>query len=65
MKLTDETIQTVIDVLRATGSPSGQSTNDDLADMLQFGIEGRDESDGHRCCFCEKLVGGDTSHKCW
>lgn len=65
MKLTAQTIQEVIDCLRATGGPDGESTNDDLAAMLQFGVESRDESDGHRCTFCEQLVGGDRNHKCW
>ena len=51
--------------LRATGSPDGQSMNDDLANMLQFGVKNRDPGNGQSCHLCNKLVGGDPSHKCW
>lgn len=65
MKISDKTLQEVIDVLRATGSPDGQSMNDDLANMLQFGVKNRDPGNGQSCHLCNKLVGGDPSHKCW
>lgn len=48
----------VIDRLRERG-------NDEIADKLQFGEEGRDEFDGHRCRLCGKCAGGDASHRCW
>lgn len=38
---------------------------EDLADEVQFSIDGKDYYDGHRCRLCEKLVGGDSKHKCW
>lgn len=36
-----------------------------LADMLQFGLDGADDHDGHRCRMCDTLVGGDRTHRCW
>jgi hypothetical protein len=48
----------VIDALRAEGK-------DEEADKLQFGEEGKDEYDGHRCRVCGRLAGGDRRHRCW
>lgn len=48
----------LIDKLRAAG-------RDEEADEQQFGVEGKDEYDGHRCRVCGKLAGGDRKHRCW
>lgn len=48
----------VIDRLR-------NNDEDDIADKLQFGEEGKDEFDGHRCRLCHNIAGGDASHRCW
>lgn len=61
-----KTLQEVISALREIGGGSSyQSQENDLANILQFGLEGRDGGDGHRCIFCALLCGGDQSHKCW
>jgi len=52
-----KTLTSVIDKLR-------QEKLDVLADMLQFGIEGYDIGDGHRCNICEQLSAG-IAHRCW
>ncbi len=36
----------------------------DLADELQFGLEGLDDGDKHRCQLCTQLCGGDIKHRC-
>ena len=38
---------------------------EELADTLQFGVDGEDEHDGHRCRMCDKPAGGDRTHRCW
>ena len=48
----------LIDLLRQRGDGA-------LADMVQFGVEGFDRWDGHRCRICDQLAGGDASHRCW
>lgn len=65
MKLSDETLQDAIDFLHQQGNPDHTSSFDQIANTLQFGVSGRDPSDGHRCIFCEKLCGGDSRHRCW
>ena len=66
MNISKQTLQDVIGVLRELGGGSSQLNQyNDLANLLQFGLEGRDELDGHRCSFCEQLVGGDQKHQCW
>ena len=58
LKVSKETLQEAVDRLRAIYL-------DSIANLIQFGKEGRDEGDGHRCNFCEKLAGGDSKHRCW
>jgi len=66
MRLTSKTEQLIIDDLRRLGGgPKNINHLNALADMLQYGRDGIDESDSHRCRFCEKLQGGDSSHRCW
>lgn len=36
-----------------------------IADRLQYGIEGEGAHDGHRCRLCQQLAGGDRNHRCW
>jgi hypothetical protein len=57
VRLHIKTITEVIDELR-------NAKMNDLADTLQFGIDGRDDGDGHRCQICDELSVGQA-HKCW
>jgi hypothetical protein len=52
-----KTITDLIDELR-------DKKLDDLADKLQFGVDGRDHGDGNRCQICDQLSAG-IAHKCW
>lgn len=47
----------IVDTLRSLGYHA-------IADELQFGLEGLDDADGHRCQLCTKLCGGDRNHRC-
>jgi hypothetical protein len=57
----DPTLKALIDLVRAHRSITMQV----VADRIQFGQDGVNEFDGHRCRFCEQLVGGDRTHRCW
>lgn len=61
-----ETIQKVIDQLRlmATLHVAGNVLHR-IADELQFGVKGRDPTEGTLCVFCMKDVKGIRTHRCW
>ena len=63
--LPEELVTKVIDQLRYMSMLYNWDYPDTLASEIQFGHEGVDEHDGHRCRICDKLVGGDVEHKCW
>jgi hypothetical protein len=61
-----EILCAVIDVLLKRRTDADDLvTRQALAAAIQFGVEGKDEHDGHRCRICDQLHGGDSNHRCW
>jgi hypothetical protein len=61
-----EVLCAIIDVLLHRRSDADDIvTRQILAAAAQFGVEGTDPNDGHRCKICDELHGGDANHRCW
>jgi hypothetical protein len=61
-----DTLCAVIDVLLMRRDDADDIvTRQILAAAVQFGIEGSDPNDGHRCNIFDQLHGGNSNHRCW